>query len=78
MKYESLFAFITCRSTGRVIISKEFLKMRLSPHLSNSKISSLVIPFIDFRCFFFYDSTRDHKKNGITDGKSKRYKLTDT
>lgn len=78
MKYESLFAFITCRSTGRVIISKEFLKMRVSPHLSNSKISSLVIPFIDFS-FFFYDKALEIiKKIGITDGKSKRYKLTDT
>lgn len=78
MKYESLFAFITCRPTGRVIISKEFFKKRLSPHLSNSKISSLVIPFIDFSFFFSMIALEIIKKIAITDGKSKRYKLTDT
>ena len=52
---------------------------RGASHYSHSKISPEPDPPIYFRVwvffFLFYDSAREF---GVTDGKSKRYKLTDT
>lgn len=51
---------------------------RRGPHYCHSKISpSLLIPLATsgFFFFLFYESAREF---GVTDGKSKRYKLTDT